>query len=207
MLDVNERPTDIVLSSRSVPENSPKGTLVSNISVTDPDDKGPRGPWQNHTCRLLNPANTPFMINGTGNSLVVTGDLNYEKTNSYRVDIRCFDSGSPPLSVDKTVQISIIDVNEWPYDITLSNSEVAENVGIVTVGVLDTADPDNEQTAVQTFIYSIVGSPGSVPFVIDRSVLNTTRRLDYEANTAWSLVIKSADNEGYYCYSSIYTLF
>lgn len=178
-------------------ENSPKGTLVSNLSVIDPDDKGPRGPWQNHSCRVLNLANSPFAVNGTYNSLVVTGDLNYEKTSSYSVDIRCQDSGSPPLSVDKTVQISIIDVNERPYDITLSNNEVAENAGIVTVGRLDTADPDNEQAAVQKFIYTIIGASGSVPFVVNNGVLKTTRSLDYEENTAWSLAIKSADNEGY----------
>lgn len=196
VLDVNERPTGIILSSTSVPENSPKGTLVSNISVIDPDDKGPRGPWQNHSCRVLNPSNNPFLVNGTENSLILTGDLNYEKKKSYSVHIRCHDSGNPPLSVDKLVQIDVTDVNERPYDITLSNNEVAENAGIVTVGRLDTADPDNEQTVVQTFSYSIVGPSGSVPFVIANDALNTTGSLDYEARTTWSLVIKSVDNKG-----------
>ena len=196
MLDVNERPTGIVLSSTSVPENSPKGTLVSNITVVDPDNNGPRGSWQNHSCRILNPSNNPFMVNGTENSLVVTGGLNYENKKSYRVYIRCFDSGNPPLSVDKIVQIQVTDVNEAPYDITLSNNEVAENAGIVTVGRLDTADPDNEQSVVQTFSYSIVDPSGSVPFVIANDVLNTTGSLDYEARTTWSLVIKSVDNKG-----------
>lgn len=196
MRDVNERPTDIFLPSGSVQENSPQGTLVSKISVTDPDNKGPRGPWQNHTCVVLNPANTPFKVNKTSNSLVVAGVLNYEKTKSYNVDLRCRDDGKPALSFDKTVRVNVLDINERPYDITLSNSEVAENAGIVTVGVLDTADPDNEQTVVQTFSYSIVGPSGSVPFVIDNNALNTTGSLDYEANTTWRLTIKSTDNKG-----------
>ena len=136
------------------------------------------------------------MVNGTENSLVVTGGLNYENKKSYHVYIRCFDSGNPPLSVDKIVQIQVTDVNEAPYDITLSNNEVAENTGIVTVGRLVTADPDNEQSVVQTFSYSIVDPSGSVPFVIANDVLNTTGSLDYEARTTWSLVIKSVDNKG-----------
>ena len=136
------------------------------------------------------------MVNATGNSLIVTGDLNYEKKYIYDVGIRCVDSGNPPLSFDKTIQIGIIDVNEKPYDITLSNSEVAENAGIVTVGSLDTADPDNEQTVVQTFTYSIVSPSGSIPFAINNGVLKTTRSLNYEARSTWTLVIKSADNEG-----------
>lgn len=136
------------------------------------------------------------MVNGTENSLIVTGGLNYEKKKSYNVYIRCLDSGNPPLSVGKTVQIDVTDVNEPPYDITLSNNEVAENAGIVTVGRLDTADPDNEQTDVQTFSYSIVDPSGSVPFLIANDALNTTKSLDYEARATWSLVIKSVDSKG-----------
>jgi len=196
--DVNEKPTDIILSSGSVQENSPNGTLVGRISVTDPDNKGPKGSWQNHSCVVLNPASTPFKVNGSSNVLVVDGDLNYEKTKSYNVNLRCRDDGKPALSVDKTVRVNVIDVNEKPYDITLSDTEVAENAGIVTVGVLDTADPDNEQTVVQTFSYSILGPFGSVPFVVDNGALNTTRSLDYEANATWRLTIKSTDNKGNY---------
>ena len=196
MRDVNERPTDIILSSSSIKENSPQGTPVSNISVSDPDDKGPRGPWQSHSCVVLNAANTLFMVNGSSNYLVVTGNLNYEKTASYNVNLRCRDNGKPALSVDKAVRINVVDVNEKPYDITLSINEVAENAGIVTVGVLDTADPDNEKTVVQTFTYSIVGPPGSIPFAIDNGALNTTRSLDYEAKSTWWLTIKSTDKKG-----------
>lgn len=172
------------------------GTLVSNITVTDPDNKGPRGPWQNHSCVVLNPSSTPFKVKDTSKSLVVNGRLNYEKTKKYSVSLRCRDDGKPALSVLKTVQINVDDVNEKPYDITLSNNEVAENAGVVTVGVLDTADPDNEPIVVQTFSYTIVGPHGSIPFVIDNARLNTSRSLDYEANSSWWLTIKSTDNKG-----------
>ena len=194
--DVNERPTDIILLSSSVQENSPRGTLVSKITVSDPDNTGPRGTRQNHACKVLNIANIPFTVNETLNSLLVAGDLNYEKTKSYNIDLRCRDNGKPPLSVDETVRVNVTDVNEKPYDITLSNNEVAENAGIVTVGLLDTADPDNEQTVVQTFSYKIVSPAGNIPFVIDSGALNTSRSLDYETKTTWLLEIKSTDNKG-----------
>lgn len=157
---------------------------------------GPRGPWQNHSCRVLNPVSIPFEVNGTDDSLVVDGDLNYEKLSSYSIYIRCHDNGNPPLSVDKNFQISVIGVNEKPYDITISNNEVTENAGIVTIGRFDTADPDNELTVVQTFTYTIEAASGSVPFVVVRGVLNTMRSLDYETNSTWSLTVKSTDNEG-----------
>ena len=94
------------------------------------------------------------------------------------------------------MRVNVTDVNEKPYDITLSNNEVTENAGIVTVGLLDTADPDNEQTVVQTFSYNIVSPAGNIPFVIDSSALNTSRSLDYETKTTWLLEIKSTDNKG-----------
>ena len=196
MRDVNERPTDIILLSSSVQENSPRGTLVSKITVSDPDNTGPRGTRQNHNCKVLNIANIPFTVNETLNSLLVAGDLNYEKTKSYNIDLLCRDNGKPPLSVDETVRVNVTDVNERPYDITLSINEVAENAGIVTVGLLDTADPDNEQTVVQTFSYNIASPAGNIPFVIDSSALNTSRSLDYETKTTWLLEIKSTDNKG-----------
>ena len=94
------------------------------------------------------------------------------------------------------MRVNVTDVNEKPYDITLSNNEVTENAGIVTVGLLDTADPDNEQTVVQTFSYTIVSPAGNIPFVIVSDALNTSRSLDYETKTSWLLEIKSTDNKG-----------
>lgn len=196
MRDVNERPTDIMLSSASIQENSPPGTLVGKILVMDPDDKGPRGPWQNHFCTILNQANVPFVVNRTANSLVVARAFNYEKEKAYDVNLRCQDDGTPALSVDKMLRVNVKDVNEKPYDITLSNNEVAENAGIVTIGFLDSADPDNERLVVQSFSYSLVNSQGSIPFVIDSNALNTTRSLDYEAQSIWILAIRSTDNHG-----------
>ncbi|XP_068740239.1 protocadherin Fat 4-like [Montipora capricornis] len=192
--DVNERPTNILLIPYSVRENSPRGTLVGKISVVDPDDKGPRGPWQNHFCNIINGANVPFSVNGATNSLVVADDINDEKGRGYYVNLQCQDDGTPALSIDKTVRIKIDNVNEKPYDITLSNNVVSENGEIVTVGVLETADPDNEQMVVQTYSYSFVGSKGNIPFVIDGHALNTTRSLDYETKMTWLLTIKSTDN-------------
>ena len=39
--DVNEAPTDIGLSGNSIAENSASGTVVGNLSTTDPDSEAP----------------------------------------------------------------------------------------------------------------------------------------------------------------------
>ena len=169
---------------------------MGNISVEDPDDKGSRGPWQKHLCVVLNTASNPFNVNATTNSLYVVGSLNYETLSYYHVTLRCHDSGSPPLFLDKTVRVNVLDVNEQPTGITLSNSEVSENVGVVTIGTLNTADPDNARTVWQTFTYSLVVSGKVQPFVVDGDKLNTTRSLDFESTASWIVLIKSVDNKG-----------
>ena len=50
--DVNEAPTKIALDGNAVLENSPRGTVIGNLSVTDPDNMGSKGNWQYHTCSV-----------------------------------------------------------------------------------------------------------------------------------------------------------
>lgn len=52
VIDVNEAPTDISLDGNNVVENSPRGTVIGNLSVTDPDNMGSKGYWQSHTCSV-----------------------------------------------------------------------------------------------------------------------------------------------------------
>lgn len=83
-------------------------------------------------------------MNGIDNILVVDGDLNYEKLDSYSIDIWCYDNVNFFLFVDKNFKINVIDVNEKFYDIMIFNNEVVENIGIVIVGSFDIVDLDNE---------------------------------------------------------------
>lgn len=185
-------------------ENSPQGSLVGKISVEDPDNEGPRGPWQAHICSVFN--NVPFIVNHTSNELLVAGNLNYEITQSIDVIVRCYDSGSPPLYLEKTLTINIMDENEAPTSIRLSGSTVAENSGIVVIGTLDTVDPDNLVAVVQTFSYSVVNGSG-LPFSVDGNTLKTTKSLDYETRASWEISIQSTDNKGSFLYFIIFSTF
>ena len=178
-------------------ENSAHGTRVGNLSVVDPDNNGPRGPWQLHYCLMVNSVSTKFIVNSTTHNVLVAGELDFEKSPSYDVTISCFDNGVPQLSFAKAFALSIRDLNERPTRISLSNNVVEENSGIISVGKLTTADPDNAKIVVQSFTYTLVNQVhNSLPFVIDGDVLNTTKSLDYEARSTWVVSVKSTDNKG-----------
>ncbi len=131
--NVNEAPTNILLSSNTVAENSANGTVVGTLSALDPDA------GDTATFSLVSNAGGLFAING--NQLVVNGPLNYEAASSEQVTIRVTDSGS--LTYDKAFTIGVTNVNEAPTDISLSNATVnAASANGAVVGALSAIDPD-----------------------------------------------------------------
>jgi hypothetical protein len=88
--------------------------------------------------------------------------------------------------------------NSAPTDISLSNTNVAENQPSgTTVGNFSTTDPD----AGNTFTYSLVSGPGSTDnssFTITNNTLYTTASFDFETKSSYSLRVRSTDQGGLY---------
>ena len=87
-------------------------------------------------------------------------------------------------------------VNSAPTDIGLSNNTIAENAGAnATVGTLSSTDPD----AGNTFTYTLVsgtGSTGNAAFNINGSTLRATSSLDFEAQSSYSVRVRTTDQGG-----------
>jgi hypothetical protein len=191
--DVNESPNNITLSGLSIPENSQPGTFVANISIDDPDNHGPNGVWQTHSCQLVDSAQDRFKIRSKTNTLLVsTGELNHEFHSRHSIIIRCTDSGSKPLTIQKSFEIQVLDINERPERIMLSNAVVPENGGTLFVGELSTQDPDKAQS----FEYSLVSASEENVFYVSGRQLRTNASLDYEKRSSWDLMIETVDQGG-----------
>lgn len=193
--DLNERPTDITLSKNTVLENTPPGTVIGSLSIKDPDNLGPKGVLQTHTCQLKDSANgmIGIAVNQNVNQLTVgPAGVNYEANSTIDIRVQCSDP--PGLSFEKLFTISVQDVNEAPTDIVVSNLRVKENqTPPSTVGRITVIDPDNENTIRQSFSFSIP-STAAVPFAVQNGSLVTTKKLDFEANAQWSFRIQVQDN-------------
>jgi hypothetical protein len=120
--EVNENPTDIALSSVSVAENQPVGTVVGALSTTDSDS------GNTFTYSLVSgtggEGNSAFTI--SGNQLQTAASFNYEAQNSYSVRIRSTDQGG--LYTEKVFTISVADMDE-PPTVALANmtTSLADN--------------------------------------------------------------------------------
>ncbi len=97
--NVNEAPTDIVLSTPSVTENSTIGTIVGTLSAVDPDLHDVVG------FDLVNNANGPFAL--VGNQIMVVNPelLDYEAAISKAISVLGTDAGGMTLQHDVSIGV------------------------------------------------------------------------------------------------------
>ena len=188
--NVNETPTNLTLSNSAVAENQTIGTVIGNLSTTDPDT------GNTFTYRLVTGTgatdNSLFTI--SGNQLKTNSVFNFETKNSYSIRVKTTDQGG--LSFEKQLTIGVSNVNETPTNLTLSTSTVAENQTIGTViGNLSTTDPDTGNT----FTYSLVSGTGATDnslFTITGNQLKTNSVFDFETKNSYSIRVQTRDQGG-----------
>ncbi|KAM4607873.1 cadherin-23 isoform 2-T2 [Polymixia lowei] len=144
ILDQNDNPPIFNPSSFSVrlPENSPTGVLVTQLSASDADS-GSNG-WLVY--RLESGAQDRFVVNPvSGAVLVGNATLDREERGSYRLVIVASDRGTPPLSGTATLTVILDDVNDsrprFIEPVTTINVNESTSPGVEVV-TLTAEDPD-----------------------------------------------------------------
>ncbi len=100
----------------SLAENSANGTVIGQVTSTDPDAFGVL------SYSLTDNAGGRFAINSaTGQITVANGSLlDFESASSHTITVRTTDQGG--LTFDKTVTVNLTNVNETPTALTLTGS-------------------------------------------------------------------------------------
>ena len=192
--DVNEAPTDLVLSNSSLAENEPVGTLIGLFSSTDPDAAN------TFTYTLVDTANYPdnaaFAIPASTNELRAAEIFNLEAQVDLRHSRADRDQGGLPY--DEVLTITVLNVNDAPEDILLTNSTVDEGLASGTlVGDLVTVDED----AGGWFSYELATGGGdtdnaSFSVAAGSDELRTAATFDYETQSEYSIRVRSTDQGG-----------
>jgi gliding motility-associated-like protein len=186
----NTAPTDLSVSSASVAENEASGTAVGTLSATDADA------GDTFTYSLVSGTgstdNASFTIDGS--TLKTAAVFDFETKTSYSVRVRVTDAGG--LSFEKSLTISVTNVNEAPTNISASASSVAENEASGTsVATMSATDVD----AGDTFTYSLVAGTGdadNASFTIDGATLKTAGVFDFETKSSYSVRVRVTDAAG-----------
>lgn len=124
----------------SVLENSPIGTSVETLTATDADS----GINAEIKYRIQKGAFDDFNISETG-LVSVARKLDYDRRNTYNIEIIGVDQGTPSLTGTTTLTVSVINSNDkLPYFVPVTQkAEVPEDAPVGTViHTLIAMDPD-----------------------------------------------------------------
>lgn len=185
--NLNEAPTDFVLSSNKLNEGSAAGTLIGTLRTVDQD---------------AGSTFTYSLVSGTGSThngmfAIAGNQLRFQPItttglpSTLSVRIRTTDQGG--LSFEEPVTLQ---VNAAPTHILLSNTRVVENVPVNTVvGNLVAIDRD----AGDTFTYQLVAGEGdrdNRAFAIANNQLQFRVSPDFERQPTYSLRVQATDQGG-----------
>jgi gliding motility-associated-like protein len=190
ILDVNEIPSDIQLSNNSVKENEPISTQVGVLTMVDQDEN------ETSIFRLVSGANSSdnALFSISQNVLNTESVLDFEAKANYTIRVEVEDKGG--LKFSRTFNISAIDVNDAPTDISVTQLKVPENkvVGAL-VGIMTSADQDKDEQ----FSYSLVSGNGDAnneSFRIVNTELQSNTIFNFELKSSYSIRMRSRDRAG-----------
>uniref|UniRef100_A0A8C2SPN7 Protocadherin Fat 4 n=1 Tax=Coturnix japonica TaxID=93934 RepID=A0A8C2SPN7_COTJA len=171
------------------PENQAVGTLVTTISGSSA-----RGGSLSYYIASGNLGNT-FIVDQVTGQLSVGQALDFEAIQKYVVWIEARDTGFPPFSSYKKLEVTVVDVNdnapEFEQDPFIA--EIVENLSprkLLTVAAVDRDSGLNGQ-----LIYEIIEGNTENSFNINRATgeIRSVRPLDREKLSRYTLTIKASD--------------
>ncbi|XP_069892349.1 protocadherin gamma-A6 isoform X22 [Dipodomys merriami] len=200
ILDVNDNEPEVVITSgsRTIAENAPPGTVVALFQVYD-RDSGQNGQV---TCSISR--NLPFELERSVDNyyqLVTNSILDREQVPLYNITVTATDKGTPPLSTEKLIYLSVADTNDNPPIFSHSSYSVyvpENNPRGTSIFSLKALDPDSEENA--QVIYSLAketpqGTPLSSYLSINPNtgVLYALCSFDYEEFRDLHLLVTASD--------------
>uniref|UniRef100_A0A8C6WLK7 Cadherin domain-containing protein n=1 Tax=Neogobius melanostomus TaxID=47308 RepID=A0A8C6WLK7_9GOBI len=177
----------------SLPENSPPDTLVITVTATDADE-GLNSEIMYEFDHLSDEISNAFSIHSKTGEVTVSGDIDYEKTSNYEMQITAKDGLG--LNSYATLIIDITDVNDNAPVINLKSltNQIPENVSPGTeVGIINVQDRDSENNR-QVRCSLQTGVPFKlVPSIKNYYSLVTTEQLDRELVSDYNITITATD--------------
>lgn len=192
IIDVNDLPTELSLSKVTINENKETGFTIGTFTVADEDVS------DTHTYSLVSGEgsedNTYFYLDN--NELKNNFVFNFETKQSYSIRARVDDNRGGVI--EKAYQIQIVDQNDPPSELTLSNTKIAENQpNLSSIGFFSTEDEDI-QSGVETFSYTFVDDKGNNDnslFLIEGNELKTNASFDYNQQKFYTIIVKVTDRQ------------
>nr|XP_015205231.1 PREDICTED: protocadherin gamma-A11-like isoform X2 [Lepisosteus oculatus] len=176
-----------------VVENAMKGTLVTTVSATDIDE-GSNAIVTYSMSHVADGIDKLFQIDPHSGEVKVAGQIDFEKSKYYQINIQAKDDGS--LTDSSKILLEVVDVNDNSPEITLMSfsNAVPENALPGTViAMLNIQDQDSGNNGI---VHCIINE--NIPFKITLSSstfynLVTDKILDRETNSEYNITVIATD--------------
>ena len=175
-------------------EESPVGSFVAHLSVTD-RDTGPRGRVQ---CQITNPNFSLSNLSAKEYQIETAATMDREVRDTYIIMIKCNDNGTPSNHIQRRLLVRVQDINDHAPVFTqkVYDASVTENYygGQEEILRINASDGDiNENGHIS---YEIVDKQYKSYFAIGKSsgVLTSLQRFDREKQSTFRFFVSATDN-------------
>uniref|UniRef100_A0A5F9CXZ9 Protocadherin gamma subfamily A, 4 n=1 Tax=Oryctolagus cuniculus TaxID=9986 RepID=A0A5F9CXZ9_RABIT len=177
----------------SVQENVPVGTRLLTIKATDPDE-GANGEVTYSFRKVRDKISQLFQLNSLSGDVTILGDLDYEDSGFYDIDVEAHDG--PGLRARTKVLVTVLDVNDNAPEVTvtsLTNSIQETSPPGTVIALFNVHDSDSGENGLVT-----CSIPESLPFTLEKAYGNyhrllTQRTLDREEVSEYNITVTATD--------------
>ncbi|XP_064874256.1 protocadherin alpha-3-like [Oncorhynchus nerka] len=180
-----------------IQENVGVGTVVIRVNATDADEGSNSEVEFSLGKTLRRKVYDMFELDRLTGDIRVKGEVDFEDTEVYKLDVQASDKGQPPLTVECRVIIKIIDINDNEPDIevtSLSNLVSEDSKPGTVISLISVSDKDSGING--KVLCSLLGD---VPFELKPSFqdnmysLVTKKPLDRELVSHYDITITATD--------------
>ncbi|XP_032192276.1 protocadherin gamma-A4 isoform X9 [Mustela erminea] len=177
-----------------VPENVPVGYRLLTVKATDPDE-GANGEVTYSFRKVRDKMSQLFQLNSLTGDITVLGDLDYEDSGFYDIDVEAHDG--PGLRARSKVLVTVLDVNDNAPEVTvtsLANSVQETSPPGTVIALFNVHDSDSGENGFVTC--SILDN---LPFTLEKTYGNyhrllTCRTLDREEVSEYNITVTATDH-------------
>ncbi|XP_042547884.1 protocadherin gamma-A4 isoform X11 [Dipodomys spectabilis] len=177
----------------NVQENLPVGTQLLTIKATDPDE-GSNGEVTYSFRKARDKVAQLFQLNAVSGDITVLGDLDYEESGFYNIDVEAHDG--PGLRARSKVLVTVLDVNDNAPEVTVTSltSSIQETSSPGTViALFNVHDSDSGENGLVT-----CSIPDNLPFRLEKTYGNYYRllihsTLDREEVSEYDIMVTATD--------------
>ena len=195
--DINDNAPIFLPSTyfKTIGENAGVGTEVGTVTATDADEPGNPNSMIIYSITGGNEMDS-FTISPLNGSISVASPLDFETIPIYILNIAGTDQGNPPMSGMATVNISVIDVNDMPPNIS-GNQTVELSERTATPFAVAQFTASQEVGDNNMFVLNDIIGTHNGEFVIneDNGLVTLVRSLDFETTQLYSFEVVVTDGQ------------